>query len=150
MIEVRRITFGELESDPNFRWLIEVYAEESQIAGLPPANYHSELYHRMEATGTFFVLGAYRNGEMVGFVNFIVTVLPHYGVKVATTESIFVAREFRRTGAGVKLIREMEKICAELGAVGVLVSAPSGGRLAEVMPGLKYRETNQIFFKAVA
>lgn len=150
MIEVRRITFGELESEPNFRWLIEAYAEESQISGLPPANYQSELYHKMEATGTFHVLGAYRDGEMVGFVNFLVTSLPHYGLKVATTESIFVAQEFRRTGAGVKLIREMEKISAELGAIGVLVSAPFGGRLAEVMPGLKYRQTNQIFFKAIA
>lgn len=150
MIDVRRITFGELESDPNFRWLIEAYAEESQIAGLPPANCQSELYRQMEATGAFHVLAAYQNGELAGFLNFLVTVLPHYGAKVATTESIFVAREFRRTGAGVRLIREMEKICAELGAVGVLVSAPSGGRLAEVMPGLKYRETNQIFFKAVA
>lgn len=150
MAEVRTITFGELESDPNFRWLIQAYAEESQLVGLPPANCQSDLYRQMEASGAFHVLGAYQNGELVGFLNFLVTVLPHYGAKVATTESIFVAQEFRRTGAGVKLIREMEKISAELGAVGALVSAPFGGRLADVMPGLKYRQTNQIFFKAIA
>lgn len=150
MAEVRTITFGELESDPNFRWLIEAYAEESQMVGLPPANCQSDLYRQMEASGAFHVLGAYQNGELVGFLNFLVTVLPHYGAIVATTESIFVAQEFRRTGAGVQLIREMEKISTKQGAVGVLVSAPFGGRLADVMPGLKYRHTNQIFFKAVA
>lgn len=150
MSEVRLITFGELESDPNFSWLTAAYAEESQMVGLPPANCQSDLYRRMESTGTFHVLGAYHGGELVGFLNFIVTVLPHYGAKVATTESIFVANEFRRTGAGVKLIREMERLAGDMGALGVLVSAPAGKRLADVMPGLKYRQTNQVFFKGLA
>ena len=69
---------------------------------------------------------------------------------MATTESIFVAHEFRRTGAGVKLIREMERLAGDMGALGVLVSAPAGKRLADVMPGLKYRQTNQVFFKGLA
>lgn len=149
MVEIRPTLFEYLESDPAFPRLLQAYAEESQLQGLPPADIQSELYRRMEATGAFHVLGAFKDDELIGFLSFLVTVLPHYGALVATTESIFVAAEHRSTGAGTRLLREMERQCARMGAVGMLVAAPHGSRLANAMPWLAYKQTHSVFFKSL-
>jgi GNAT superfamily N-acetyltransferase len=75
-------------------------------------------------------------------------VIPHYGVAIAVTESFFVGKEYRKSGAGLKLLRAAEAHAE--GAPGLLVSAPVGGTLAEVLPHLGYRETNRVFFKELA
>jgi hypothetical protein len=36
------------------------------------------------------------------------------------------------------------------GAVGLLVTAPKGGKLARVMPRAKYKHTHEVFFKGFA
>lgn len=149
-MEIRSVTFDDLEADPSFGYLLSAYAEECQISGLPPAQHQPDLYRAMEQTGALHFLGAYERLELIGFAAFLVTILPHYGKPVATTESLFVAPEFRSTGAGIKLIRTMEREAVALGAIGLLISAPTGGQLEQVMPGLRYRHTNQVFFKALA
>jgi hypothetical protein len=42
----------------------------------------------------------------------------------------------------------MEFIARDMGAIGILVSAPMGGRLNELMPNIGYSHTNEVFFKA--
>ena len=79
----------------------------------------------------------------------LVPVLPHFGRKVGVSESYFVAAEYRKTGAGLRLLHAAEEAAREAGAVGVLVSAPTGGILERVMPGVGYRETNRVFFKGL-
>lgn len=149
-MDIRSVTFDTLESDPSFAWLLSAYAEECQISGLPPAQHQPDIYRALEQNGALHLLGAYEGLELVGFASYLVTVLPHYGKPVATTESLFVAPEFRSTGAGIKLIRTMERQALQLGAIGILVSAPVRGQLSKVMPGLNYRHTNEVYFKALA
>jgi len=60
-------------------------------------------------------------------------------------ESFYVAKASQKTGAGMRLLRAAEKKARELGAPGLLVSTPFGGRLFVVLPRLNYAETNRIF-----
>ena len=69
---------------------------------------------------------------------------------VATTESFFVDPDKRQSGAGIKLLRIAEAVAKDLGAVGLLVSAPFGGKLADVMEKVGYTETNRVFFRGLA
>jgi GNAT superfamily N-acetyltransferase len=88
---------------------------------------------------------------MVGFLVLLVSVVPHFGVTIATTESFFVARAARKSGAGLMLRNEAERIARGIGAVGLFISAPVGSRLAEVMGKTKgWRETNRVFFRGLA
>jgi len=62
-----------------------------------------------------------------------------------------VARAARKTGAGLALRKRAELVAADMGAVGVLISAPSDGRLAKVMErDRQYVETNRVFFRRLA
>ena len=96
------------------------------------------------------VFGAFVGSCFAGYAILLVTVLPHYSAPVATLESFFVSAMYRHTGAGLKLLRAAEAAARDKGAVGLLVSAPIGGQLAEVMARMRsYRETNRVFFRSL-
>jgi GNAT superfamily N-acetyltransferase len=147
---IKQVTCQELAGDQRFIELIEEYADESAIAGMPRPDYQFSIYRMMEMMGDFHLIAAYINEELVGFLTMSVTVLPHYGKRVATVESYFVTQSHRKGGPGLDLLRAAEWLAKANGAVGILVSAPQGGKLARVMPRAKYKHTNEVFFKELA
>lgn len=144
---IEKCTFAEIEADPNFPALLNEYAAESAIEGMPPPKIEPGTYHRLEAAGILHIFAAKASGRLVGFIFVLATVLPHYAKLIAVSESFFVAKAHRMSGAGLKLLKAAEDKARELGAAGPLVSAPSGGHLAEVLPRLGYVETNRVFFR---
>lgn len=147
MLEVRKCTISELENNPNFAGLVGEYAVESAISGLPHPSGKMVLYKVLETSGVLYASAAYFDARLIGFLVVLSSVNPHYGVCLSTTESLFVGREYRKTGAGLKLIRDAERVSREVGSPGLLISAPMGGDLAEVLPRIGYEETNRTFFK---
>ena len=149
-LSIRKCTVFEIENAPNFSALLAEYATELVVDGAPPFSAKMEMYHALEKTGSFQVLGAYLEDKLIGFVTVLVSVFPHVGVLMAVTESLFVAKEYRKTGAGLKLIRAAETYAYERDAPCLLVSAPFGGNLAEVLPHVGYAETNRVFCRKLA
>lgn len=147
---IRPITSSEFWSAPNIDDMLAEYASESSIAGLPAPAPSREIYERLEATGLMHVLGAFKDDVLVGFLAMMATTNPHYGVPLAVTESFFVGSVYRKGGAGLKLLHEAEQIAKAAGAQGLLVSAPTASRLADVLPGVGYAETNRVFFRGFA
>jgi GNAT superfamily N-acetyltransferase len=127
--------------------LLDEYASESAIDGLPLPSAKVEMYLHMESVGALHTIGAFLNDELVGYITLLSPVLPHYSVLVTVAESFFVAKKYRKTGAGLKLLHAAEKYAKELGSPGLLVSAPFGSDLAEVLPRVSYVETNRVFFR---
>lgn len=147
---IKQVTADELSGDPKFMGLIAEYADESAIEGMPEPDYQLGMYKHLELLGHFHMFAAYVEGELIGFLTMVDTVLPHYGKRVATVESYFVAKAHRKGGPGLDLLRAAEWLAKALGAVGILLSAPRGGKLARVMPKAKYKHTNEVFFKELA
>ena len=147
---IRPCPVAEILQSPNLRALLDEYADESALAELGPANPQIETYCQMEELGLAHAIGAFYRGELVGFIVLIVSVIPHFGQRLASTESFFVSAAARKSGAGLRLLREAETLAKDLGAVGMYVSSPAGGRLAQVLPGVGYRETNRLYFRGLA
>lgn len=150
MILIRKITISEVEENENFPNLAKEYAAESSIHGLPLPIEKIAAYRVIESTGIFQAYGAFLEEVLVGFIAVLTPIIPHYGVAITVSESFFVAKEHRKTGAGLKLLRVAHQHAIDAKSPGFLVSAPTGGDLAEVLPGLGYRETNRVFFKEIA
>jgi GNAT superfamily N-acetyltransferase len=74
---------------------------------------------------------------------------PHYRDIIATTESLFVEKKMRVTGAGLALIRAAEEVALHKGCNALFVSAPAGGQLEKLMPKLKYRESHKVFARVL-
>jgi GNAT superfamily N-acetyltransferase len=138
-----------LAAAPTIDALLLEYAEEGAIDGLPRPWPRWDLYRAIEARGHLHVIAAEVAGQLVGFITVLTAPLPRYTEPVAMSESFFVARAHRKSGAGLKLLRAAEAKARALGAQGLLVSAPSGGTLAEVLPRVGYRETNRAFFRTL-
>jgi hypothetical protein len=147
---IKQVNCEELAKDPKFTELIEEYADESAIAGMPRPNYQFGLYRMMEMAGDFHLLAAYVDDVLVGFLTLVINTVPHYGKRVASTESYFVTQSHRKGGPGLDLLRAAEWLSKANGAVAIMVSAPTGGKLARVMPRAKYKHTNEVFFKELA
>lgn len=147
---VRRCTMADLEAAPTFGALISEYAAEAAIAGMPPPQARMSQYRDLEAKGFLHPFSAVMDGELVGFITVLHAPLPHYSLSAAVSESFFVAKAHRASMAGLKLLVMAEELAAELQSPGLLVSAPFGGKLFELLPKLGYVETNRVFFKPVA
>jgi len=148
-VMVRQITVTEAFEHQMFPSLAREYAEESAIAGLPDPQGKLGAYQMLESSGSeaFAAYGAFWGDTLIGFVVVLTPVIPHYGVAIAVAESLFVGRSYRKLGAGMMLIRQAEQRAREVRSPGLLLSAPSGGRLERILPRRGYLETNRVFMK---
>jgi hypothetical protein len=120
--------------------LLEAYAAECSIPLIGQINPQPKTYELMEQAGILKCFGFFEGHSLVGFVTVLTTVLPHYGKKVATVESIYAKR------GGKDLMDAVENYAKESGCVAILYSAPSGGRLERLLSLKKnIKRTNAIF-----
>lgn len=146
-LAIRKSTIAELEAAPNFSALLSEYAGECAIDGLPTPAIRVEIYKKLESVNLLQFFAAFSDELLVGFITVLALNGPHYKIILGTTESFFVGKQYRHTGAGLKLLSAGEHFAKDLGSPGLLISAPSGGSLATVLEGRDYVETNRVFFK---
>lgn len=148
---IRDCTIAELEAAPNIRAILDEYAAEASpsIKGLPRPLAKADTYKHLESVGTIHTIAAYLGDTLIGYIITVAPIMPHYSVRIAVSESFFVLKDYRKTGAGLRLLRAAESWAKNAGALGVLVSAPLGGDLAEVLPRIGYTETNRTFFRSL-
>lgn len=148
MVIIRQASIAELEHAPHIEALLEEYAQESAINGLPNPRANIETYKALEKSGHLQIIGAFIYDYLIGYMTVLCSELPHYSERAAIVESFFVMKEHRKTGAGLKLLDAGETRAKSCNTTGILISAPIGGILAEVLPHRNYTETNRVFFKS--
>lgn len=146
---IRKCTIADLENASNISEILEEYAAESAIKGLPHPFAKVDTYKYLETTGAIYPIGAFFDDLLIGYIIVLSPILPHYSVRIAVGESFFVSKAHRKTGAGLKLLHAAEDYAKEATAVGILISAPFGGNLADVLPHVGYTETNRVFFRSL-
>jgi GNAT superfamily N-acetyltransferase len=150
-VKIEPATVEEIRTAPNFDELAAEYALESRLEEMPWPRVDWETYRRLEDAGALHVFSARTDDAvLVGFVVMIISMVPEYGVRLACTEAFFVAKAHRHSAAGLKLLAVVEARARELKAPGIVVSAPFGGKLAEVLPRCRFREVGRTFFKVFA
>lgn len=133
--------------DPAFPALGEEYERESKIEGLPSPTDKMESYLEMAAVGMLHPFGAWCGDDLVGFISVLTPRLPRYGALVAVAESWFVAAAHRKSGAGLRLLQEAERVAIEEGSPGLFVSSPLKSMLVEILPRRGYTPSSIVFFK---
>lgn len=148
---IKKCTVDELLLDVSFANILAEYARELVVEGAPAFSAKIEKYKHLEKVGCLQPFGAYVEDKLVGFITVLTDVFLHLSVVMAFSESYFVLKDYRSTGAGVSLRRTAEKHAKSEGALGILISTPVGGVLAEVLSNTKeYTETNRVFFRSFA
>ena len=120
---------------------------EYAIDGMATPEVQWSRYEALAAGSMLYPIGAFMDGKLIGFVFVLLTTSLHYGVPIASTESFFVLREYRNTGAGLQLLGAAENLAREHGASGVMVMAPEGKELVQILPQFGYKDTHRLFLK---
>lgn len=128
--------------------LIAEYAAECSIKAIGPINPQPETYAAMERANLMQSFAAYEGERLAGFANLLTPVMPHYGVRVATVETLYIA-EWSTLGSD--LVQAMADFGERSGCVGMLCSAPTGGRFERYLEASKqYQRTNAVFYRRLA
>ena len=150
MVTIKIISYKELNGLPEFKEIAQEYTDESSLDEMPPINPNVDLYIKLNEAGALITLAAYDDKIVIGYANFLFSPNLHYSKLTAVTESFFIKENYRKNGAGMALLKEMEKLAKENGAVAFMVTAPSDSKLSVVMGKNKaYKETNKVFFKSL-
>lgn len=146
-MEIVPFSIEALFTEPQFEDLQAEYWNECHISGLPYPEEKILAYRNLEKTGALTTFGAVVDGVLVGFLLMLSPVMPHYGRMISVVESVFVGSAHRKSGAGLALMRHAEQHARDIGSPGIFFSAPVGSRLETLLPRLRYRHTNAVFFK---
>jgi len=149
MYKIQLCEVEDIRNAPNIDVLLSSYASEGSIPEIGEQCPQWDTYEVMCKAGLLHILGAFQEDMLVGFVTFIVSELPHYGVNVATSESLFLHPEHRHGRLGINIIRAAQLMAKDLGAKAFMISAPHGGKLEELAPAIGFRETNRVFCRSL-
>ncbi|MGB2625658.1 MAG: GNAT family N-acetyltransferase [Candidatus Acidiferrum sp.] len=145
------ISLAYILAHPATKRLFDEYAAECAQPELGDPCPQSDLYEAMEKCGTLRTFGVFSGEHLIGFASLLIYVLPHYGKKIATTESIFVTEDSRKTGAGQKLLDFIEHYAKQNECVAVLYTAPTGSQFSQVLESKsRYRHSNNVFIRKLS
>ena len=135
---------AEIFDDPEGADLIREYAEEcgNALVGTPVPQ--RDRYENLEAAGMGQCFAAYVGLKLVGFAFVLVTAVPHYDVKLAAVESVFVTRSAH---CGAVLMTKLNDYAASMGCATIFYTAPVGSRLAKLLflCSDEYTHTSHVF-----
>lgn len=147
---VGQVSYAEILAAPNARELLEEYSAECSLPEIGQSDPQTEVYAAMERSGAFQCFGVYEGGGLVGFASVLMYVVPHYGRRIATVESLFLAAAHRSGRTGHGLMSALEEYARENGCVAILYSAPAGGQFERLLRLLKpYRHSNTVFLRSL-
>lgn len=144
--EIRPVTFAAILDAPNSEALLAEYARECSIPEIGEFNPQRAMYAAMEASGGFKVFGVFHMEQIIGFFALLIYVLPHYGQRIATTESIFLALAHRRAPVWQQMRKFIREYAKEQGCRTVLLTAPAESRFEKLlMLDEDCRRSNSVF-----
>lgn len=150
MISIRPIRYAEILEALNAQELLEEYAAECSLPELGPIEPQVEAYAVMERSGAFQCFGVYEDGGLVGFASALTYIVPHYGKRIATVESLFLAAAHRSGRTGNTLMSAIEEYARKQGCVVILYSAPASSQFERLLRLLKpYRHSNTVFLRSL-
>ena len=146
---IRPISYEQLCAAPNAGEILKEYSDECALPELGDACPHNAIYEALEKSGGMQVFGVYHGDYLVGFSIVLTYIQPHYGKKVATTESIFIEKAYRTTGLGKDLLTAIESYAKEKGCEIMLSSAPAGSRFSRLLEldAANYRRSHSVYLR---
>lgn len=146
-MEIKKFKVSEMYALDYFHELVAEYAAECAIDGMPAPEYRMQSYLSLEEAGALASWGAFADGRLIGFVVTVSPVIPHYGMTVTVIESIFVAKAYRHTGAGIRLEYVAADYAQSIGSPGIMANSPHDSEFAEVLPRMGYVPVSRSFFR---
>lgn len=146
-MEISQGSWADIEYSLNLDDLVKACREEGGAEGLPEGKLSHEIYRSLEANGNLFVIKALDDGTLMGAIIILLYISPHYSVKLAQVDLVFLDKKYRNTRAGLEMLKQAEDVSKRNGAIGISFNAHIHTALEELLNIKKYKLTHRIYFK---
>ena len=146
MFEIRELPYHELERCPGFLAVVNEYEDETQnpVIGNPSVQF--ERYRDLDTLGTLKCVGAFSNDLLVGLASILVARSQHYAFPIASIESFYLRKEYRKGTNGLRLINAAKSLAKSEGAPGLVFMAPPGTSYEKVCKKLGMVHTHTAYW----
>lgn len=149
LVEIRPLTVDEFYNRDGHK-LFAGHAEEAEPAWADRLFVDPERYAAAEAAETLILLGAVNAwGKVIGYAVAEVYDHPHYDMRVARADAVYLKPDWRRAGIGVRLIKALFKARRDAGAECLFMHAKLGTDLMRLLERLGL-EPEEVIFKEAA
>lgn len=144
--------------EPVKEWIEEAYAlfteHYKEIAAYQdiPLDPDYEKYLILGEAGKLLILTAKYNGDLVGYIVYVVDYAPHYkGSLQAVQDILFVKKGLRKSllGCGLMLLRQSEKILKRMGVQVVYQHVKTKHDFSPFLEKLGYENVEKIYQKRI-
>ncbi len=151
MHEFKQLTVDQLTSDPAVVELFHAHWDEialnKELMRLKPM---LDKYYDIEANGMLLIIGAYADGELVGYsVNFLNQHLHYADLWVCMNDIVFISQDMRKSGIGIGLLKRTEELAKERGAQMMLWHVKQNTALSALLPRIGYGVQDIVFSKGL-
>lgn len=147
-ITIEMCSCVELFDNPEFMQEAVEYSKVSVNNSLEFKSFDRDYYENAERMGIMKWCKVTEQEKLIGFSSIILVKYPHYNKTIATLETIYLNKSYRKNNLGLKLINFMRAVAKENGADGMFLGAPFGSKL-ENFYKRKYTPVNTLFYTEV-
>jgi len=109
-----------------------------------------DAYKRMAEAGMLRCITCRADGELIGYIIFIVSPHLHYKSCVTATEDIyFVRKDYRKGRVGIKLFQYAEQVLKERGVQRIVMHTKVHLDNSRLFEYLGYKMTDKVFTKMI-
>lgn len=123
--------------------LFQAHAEEL----CRPAAYDYKRAHLLEDAGAYKLIGIFKNYQLVGYLAVFVNKSLHDDNLVLLEDLYYLAPEHRVGWAGVKVLREFEKLANYLGCTQIIVNSDINRPTGLILERLGYVKLGETYSK---
>lgn len=151
MHEFKELTVEQITSDPAIVDLFHSHWDEIALnKALMKLKPMLDKYYQIEANGMLLIIGAYADGELVGYsVNFMNQHLHYADLWTCMNDIVFIRKDMRKTGIGAGLLKRTEELAKQRGAQMMLWHVKENTALAALMPRIGYGVQDIVFSKGL-
>lgn len=126
MFETREISYRVESESPGFQETVAEYLAETQNPGIGSPEIQFDRYKELNAAGSLKCVGAFEAEELVGLAHVTFARSQHYPFPIASIESFYLRKAFRKGTNGLKFLNAVKKMVKASGAPGLVFMAPPG------------------------
>ena len=146
-MEIKPLSVLAMQSE-GMDLLREHYEELTLHKDIVKLNVDWQAYFHWENANMLCSLGLYEEGRLIGYSVFILSQHAHYkDLKVASNDVLFLQKDKRKGRAGLKLIKESERVLKNLGVSKVVWHCKYDHVAGELLQRLGYINEEYIMGK---
>lgn len=106
-------------------------------------------YLQLDAAGIHYAVVAFDGNELIGYNSMLIAESPHNREMTATTDTIFIKKEYRKGGLGTQMIKIAEEEAKKRGATNIMVTFKNSDSHPEIVKELGFFSYETIYAKHI-